>query len=81
MPLDECPHMFMRCPHYQKACRDAASKDCHHIKRTRAAMIAAASAMQGLDVERLPEEMNRFREDVQAFLGETAFLSKRDKGI
>ena len=77
MALEKCPHMVACCPHYRRDCRDPESKFCHHIKRTRAAMIATLSALQDFDVDQLSEEMLKYKEEAHAFLGENALPRSR----
>lgn len=35
-PLDECPHMLAYCPHHKVECKDHESRNCLHIKNTKA---------------------------------------------
>lgn len=34
MPLDKCPWMAARCPHFRTDCNDADSVHCHYVKGT-----------------------------------------------
>ncbi len=71
MVLEKCPHMTARCPHFQVACNDSASNDCHHIKRTTASMVTAAASLRALGVERLPEAMQEYlKQTVSTYLTE-----------
>lgn len=67
MTLKQCPHMTARCPHYQDACRDPASKDCHHIKRTTASMLTALTALRVVSAEKLTPEMQEYLRQAEAF--------------
>lgn len=70
MALEECPHMTARCPHYRAECKDLASKDCHHIKRTTASMVTAVAALHMVGAERLSPEMREYLQQTKAFLKE-----------
>lgn len=70
MALRECPHMTARCPHYQDACKDSASKDCHYIKRTTASMVTALAALQVVDAKKLTPKMQEYLQQTEAFLRE-----------
>jgi hypothetical protein len=70
MPLKACPHMTARCPHRQDVCQDAASKDCHYIKRTTASLMTAQVALLAANVEQLTPEMKEYLQKTEAFLKE-----------
>ena len=69
MVLEKCPHMTARCPHYQTGCNAQASKDCHHIKRTTASMVTAASLLK-FGAERLSPAMQEYLQQTGDFLSE-----------
>lgn len=70
MALRSCPHMMARCPHYQDACNDSASRDCHYIKRTAAGVATALAALQVVDAEKLTAETKEYLQKIEAFLKE-----------
>lgn len=85
MALRECPHMTARCPHYQDACQDLASKDCHHIKRTTASMVTALTALRIVGAEKLTPEMREYLQQAETFLkrvhGTRVYPTRRPSGL
>jgi hypothetical protein len=68
MALKACPYMTARCPHYQVACQDDESKDCHYIKRTTASVMTAQVALLAAGTEQLTPEMKEYLQKTETFL-------------
>lgn len=77
MALEKCPYMTARCPHYRTACSDAASKDCHHIKKTTASMVTVVASLRMFGIQRLSPAMSKYLQETEAFLREMDILLEK----
>ncbi len=71
MPLEVCPWMTARCPHYKLKCKDEESKHCYIVKNSTTAAQTAlrqlrAAAKQTKSID--PDLKKQIR-DLEKFLG------------
>ena len=66
--LSKCPHMTARCPHYQDACNESLSIQCHYIKRTTATAAAAYAALRLLGIVEISNTMKLYLNETKSFL-------------
>jgi len=67
MPLEICPQMTARCPHYRDACKDRESKQCLYVQINTASKLLSLQAIQ---IETLTPEMEKFSREANRFLEE-----------
>ena len=71
MPLDSCPWMSARCPHYKAKCKDPESKHCFYVKNSTSAAQITLRQLKAIAGQQksVDPDLKKQIDDLEGFLG------------